>query len=190
MLEMAQTGMNESGSVVGESGFAALARQHYDGVYRFLLNQAPDPQDAADLTQETFLRALKGFKRFDPNREFAPWIFKIARHVVADFYRSRREGTSLENVGFEDPQPGPREQTDSTEARVRIWQLARSLKPKHHQVLLLFYKENLSIEETARAMGITGVHVKVLLHRARSLLKALLADEPNLQEIVYENLDR
>lgn len=182
--------MKERIDGTGRTGFTELAREHYDAVYRFLVNQAPTRPDAADLTQETFVRAQKAFGRFDGSRPFAPWIYKIARHVVADFYRRHRGAEELEEGAHTDPRPDPREEADTAEARARIWQLARQLKPRHHQVLLLFYREELSIEETAQAMALTRVHVKVLLHRARAQLKALLADEMNLQEVVYEDTDR
>lgn len=155
--------------------FSALARDHYDPVYRFLLRQAPTPQDAADLTQETFLRALKAFARFDPERAFAPWIFTIARRQLADFYRQR--GTRPESLEreIEDPASDPREQAAAAEQTEQLWKLARGLKPAWHQVLLLHYEESFSINEIAEIMGITRTHVKVLLFRARSALKTRLS---------------
>ncbi|NDV61421.1 sigma-70 family RNA polymerase sigma factor [Puniceicoccales bacterium CK1056] len=166
----------------GKPDFSSLARQFYEPVYRFILRQAPTAEDAADLTQETFIRAQKNFGRFDPEREFAPWLFTIARRTVADFYRQRRQLHELLEDGHADPAPDPRECLDVEESVEQLWSQARKLKPKYHQVLLLHYKENLSLKQTAVAMGLTTVHVKVLLFRARSALKRHLPANTLIEE--------
>jgi RNA polymerase sigma-70 factor (ECF subfamily) len=180
MLTMGQT-VRESGTGGEEMitlSFSSLAREYYDPVYRFIRRQSPSAADAADITQDTFLRAQKAFPRYNPARAFAPWIYTLARRQLADFYRRRRpQDASLENE-VEDPADNPREQAASTEQTEHIWKLAAGLKPRLHQVLLLHYEEGFSVEETARIMRLTRTHVKVLLFRARSALKSRLSHTP------------
>lgn len=175
----------------GQADFGLLAREFYVPVYRFIAQQVPSPDDAADLTQEAFLRAQRSFGQFDPAREFAPWIFTIARRTLADFYRQRENQHELLEDAHADPGPDPRERLDSVEGADRIWEHVKRLKPRYHQVLLLHYRENLSLKETAAAMGLTTVHVKVLLFRARAALKHRLPADTHLKEETRdENLDR
>lgn len=159
--------------------FSPLAREYYEPVYRFLARQVSIKADAADLTQEVFLKAHKSFHRFDRNREFAPWIFTIARRCVADYYRQRKHTTEVIEEQISDSAPNPRESALEEEGSAVVWDLASRLKPKQNQVLLLHYKEHFSIAETAEIMGISQTHVKVLLFRARAALKRLLP-EPSL----------
>lgn len=155
--------------------FPSLARDYYDPVYRFIRRQSPSEADAADITQDTFLRAQKAFSKYDPRRAFAPWIFTLARRQLADFYRQRRQPHESIETEPEDPGDNPREQAAAVEQAEHVWKLAAGLKPKHHQVLLLHYEEAFSVEEIARIMGLTQTHVKVLLFRARSALKTRLS---------------
>lgn len=158
--------------------FSSLARDYYDPVYRFIRCQSPSTADAADITQDTFLRAQKAFPKYNPNRPFAPWIYTLARRQLADFYRRRGPQDAFLENEFEDPADNPREQAASTEQAEQLWKLAAGLKPKSHQVLLLHYEEGFSVEETARIMRLTRTHVKVLLFRARSALKSRLSKTP------------
>ena len=151
--------------------FSNLAGEYYEPVYRFIAKQAPNQADAADITQQAFIRAFKGFDRYNPERDFAPWIYTIARRSVADFYRQRGQAMMSLDETISDPDPDPREEADKSEGAENLWELARGLKVKYYQVLLLHYKESFSLRETAEIMGVTLTNVKVLLFRARSALK-------------------
>ena len=70
-----------------------------------------------------------------------------------------------------DTAPDPGEVADREDGKDNLWLLARGLKPKYNQILLLHYKEAFSLKEAAGIMGITGTHAKVLLFRARAALK-------------------
>jgi RNA polymerase sigma-70 factor (ECF subfamily) len=179
MLTMVQS-IRDSGEGEMTVRFSSLARETYDPVYRFIRRQAPSAQEAADITQDTFLRAQKSFPKFDPSRGFAPWIFTIARRQLADYYRQRQRQHDPLEIEVEDSTPNPREQADVDEQADHLWKLASGLKPNLHQVLLLHYQEEFSIPEIAEIMGLTRTHVKVLLFRARSALKTRLS--PSLAE--------
>jgi RNA polymerase sigma-70 factor (ECF subfamily) len=79
--------------------FAAIAEEHLDAVYRYLLLMTRDRSAAEDLTGETFEKAFRSWRRFDPRRS-APrtWLCQIARNAALDHFRSeerrrRRETT-------------------------------------------------------------------------------------------------
>src|SRR5438874_9528030 len=73
----------------GRPSFAAIAEEHLDAVYRYLLLMTRDRVVAEDLTGETFEKAFRSWRRFDPRRS-APrtWLCQIARNAALDHFRS------------------------------------------------------------------------------------------------------
>jgi RNA polymerase sigma-70 factor (ECF subfamily) len=143
-------------------------------VFNFLHLSTRHRQDAEDLTQETFCQAWLGLRRYNPALSFAPWLFGIARHAAASHFRSAEPFDPLPpETGIVEENPADLLATkDDSDA---LWRLARTLKPRHWEVLWFRYGEGFSVAETARAMGTTQIHVRVLLHRARAGLAKRLA---------------
>ncbi|MGA2557741.1 MAG: sigma-70 family RNA polymerase sigma factor [Verrucomicrobiota bacterium] len=138
-------------------------------IFNFLHVFTRHRQDAEDLTQETFCKAWRGLARYNPSLSFAPWLFAIARHTAASHFRSAEPFEELPaEAGLVEENPADllaiKDDADA------LWQLARTLKPRLWQVLWFRYGEGFSVAETARAMRLTEIHVKVLLHRARGRL--------------------
>ena len=144
--------------------FEELALQFEPRIYGFLCRHIGNTHDAEDLTQETFVRAWRAIARFDPSRDFATWLFVIARRAAANHFRARRSHDEL-------TEEFPAETTESRadEADV-VWRVAKKLKANQYEALWLRYGEDFSVAQTARVMGLTTIHVKVILHRARKEL--------------------
>ncbi len=168
---MAQPMTEIVGSEARRQRFSALARDFYEPVYCFIARQVSSQADAADLTQQVFIKGFQSFDRFDLDRAFAPWIYTIARRTLVDFFRARKPAGEPVLESIADPQSNPRETALEKDRADTIWEIASGLKPQHNQVLLLHYKENFSMQEVARIMGITKSHAKVLVFRARAALK-------------------
>jgi RNA polymerase sigma-70 factor (ECF subfamily) len=153
--------------------FEALVGRFEARIYNFLLRHVGNAHDAQDLTQETFVRAWRAIHRFDANRDFATWIFVIARRTAANHFRARRIHEEMpEEMASAGPNPsGDAESADESSA---LWKAARKLKPRHYEALWLRYAEGFSVAETARVMGLTTIHTKVILHRARTQLAKYL----------------
>lgn len=82
--------------------FGVLYQRYLPQVYRYLRARTGSPEDAADLAQHVFLKAWVAMPQYRPTgSRFAPWLFRIARNVVADFHRRRRPVTDVTLV------PGP-----------------------------------------------------------------------------------
>src|SRR5436305_12029830 len=79
--------------------FAEAAERHLDDVYRYLLVFTRDASLAEDLAAETFERALRSWRRFDPRRASArTWLCTIARSVALDHFRSERRRVRREHA--------------------------------------------------------------------------------------------
>ncbi len=136
-------------------------------------------EDAEDLAQQALMRAYQQIDRYDPGRSFRTWLFTIAVRLSIDAYRKR--GIQSTGEGAErtvDPGPGPAETVSLRDGQRRLWALAdRVLDPTQRTALWLHYGEQQKAKEIAKTLGITAVHVRVLLFRARRVMMAHL-EEP------------
>jgi RNA polymerase sigma-70 factor (ECF subfamily) len=147
---------------------------HYESqIFNFLRQVTRNPQDAEDLTQETFVKAYRSLPRYTPSLAFAPWLFVIARRTAASHFRSAGQFEELP-VDSEAAEETPATVLEQSDERQSLWKLVRMLKPKQAEAVWLRYAEGFSVAETARVMRTNQVHVKVLLHRARSNLFKML----------------
>lgn len=159
--------------------FEELVRRHEGRLRQFLHQRTACREEAKDLTQETFVRAWRNIRRYNPRHRFATWLFTIARRQAINHWRSRPAPTAELEDTHAVPPPAPTETAD-------LWRVARSvLSEKQFTALWLKYAEELSVRDIARAMQLTGIHVKVLLHRGRRQLAGTLTS-PASKEIRHE----
>ncbi len=158
----------------GLDAFEELVRRYEHRVYGFALRCNGSGSDASEITQETFVKAYQALADFDPRRQFAAWLFTIARRKLID--RHRTAGPARAEMPELVEPDNPAEQLARREDQDQIWQLARrSLPPDQFQALWLRYVEDLNIRELAGVLQKTPTHVKVLLFRARRILMRHLA---------------
>jgi len=175
LLAQAEPGLDEPSLVRdalrGERGaFDEIVRTHHRRVFNFLYQMTRQRQDAEDLTQQTFIKAFAGLERFDVSRPMIHWLLTIGRHAALNHFRSDRKWQARpEAVAATERSPAEiaeeRDQAESVWARAR-----RVLGQREFEVIWLRYGEDLSVAETARVVGLTETHVKVLLYRARQAL--------------------
>lgn len=165
LAERTQTGCRES--------FELLVERHEQRIFNFLRQMTRNRHDAEDLTQETFLKAFRTIRRYNPECSFASWLFVIAKRTGLSHFRSSRPTEPLPEDSEAD-NLDPLTVLQEKEEKNSLWRLARRLKPNQHEVLWLRYGEGFSIAETARIMNTNQIRVKVLLHRARKALARLV----------------
>ncbi len=165
-----------------------LVREASPGVFRFILNMVRSEEEARDLTQETFLRAVRHLDRYDPAYSFNTWLYRIARNLCIDrARRSSRWRWSPGGRGDDDrgdpmcDHPDPRESQldellDQERRRILEGAVGR-LKPKYREVIVLYHFEELSYQEIARVLGIPLGTVMNRIFRARRQLRAALEGE-------------
>jgi RNA polymerase sigma factor (sigma-70 family) len=131
-------------------------------------------QDAEDVAQETFLRALRGIAGFDQGRPIRPWLLGIAanRCRTALTRRGRRPTTVETVVECVDPRPPLGDPDDLAGELARALE---RLRPEYRAVFTLFHEQNLPYEEIAQAIGRPIGTIKTWLHRARAELAGHLS---------------
>ena len=156
-----------------EANFAILVNEHHERLFRFIYRFTQNREDAEDLTQDTFVKAFKNFHRYDERYAFAAWLFTIGRRTVYNHYRSKKRMEVLEEAEFVDTSDTPDHQAEDADRKESIWESAKRLKPPYREVLVLKYREDLSVREIAQVLKKSETNVKILLFRARNQLKKI-----------------
>ena len=147
--------------------------QYVAPIYRFLYSRLGNQEEAEDLTSEVFLKAVR---QLEPQREEASvqaWLYQVARTTLADYWR-RRNRVPEDPLGYLDLPDGLETSAPPGQmaAQLARW-LLDQLPDRYREVLTLRFLKGYSIKETARAMGITENHAKVLQYRAVQKAAAL-----------------
>lgn len=156
-----------------------LAERTYSAVYASVYRLCGDPDLAADLTQETYQKAWGALGTFDGRSQFFTWLYRIAYTTFLNHIRRPRRITSLED------QAG--EVTDSAPAVDDLMATAEDAEHLRHAVLELpedlrftvtaHFWGGLPVREIAEIEGITTVAIRKRLHRAFTILEAMLDEE-------------
>ena len=144
-------------------------------IYGYLLRLIGDEHEAEDLAQETFLRALTHLKRYDDRYALSTWLYTIAQRLAI----SRIKRRDVERPAPPGPEPStPQDAVDRRETRAlvrrELWASVETLSADQRAVILLFYRQQCSIEQIARIMDAPEGTVKSHLHRAKKRLKTEL----------------
>ena len=169
------------------NAFDKLALEHLDSVYRMAMQLARHPDEASDLVQETYLKALRVAERFEEKGGgIRPWLFKILHNV---FYskvgRQKRQpalGEGLPEATADGP--GPDEPVPAWDLESLDWEYVderlkvaiESLRPEYRSVLLLWGVEGMKYREIADIQDIPIGTVMSRLHRARAMLAEQLTE--------------
>ena len=149
-----------------------LVRLHQEGVFRLAYLHLEDADEAADVAQETFLRAFRALHRYDSSRPLRPWLLSIAANLARNRRRSLgRYGAALQRYVRLDPEAGGHRDHASqgvelAERDQGMWQAVRRLGPDDRQIILLRYYLELPVSEAAQALGVAEGTVKSRLNRA------------------------
>jgi RNA polymerase sigma-70 factor (ECF subfamily) len=171
----------------GDAGAFSELVQHYDRrVFRMAKQITQNDDDAEDVLQEAFLKAYTHLDDFQGNSKFYTWIVRIAVNEALMKLRKRRSDRSVPldepiDTG-EDEVPreiavwedNPEETYSREELAELLDQAVQSLKPAYRTVFVLRDIEEMSIEETAEALGLSISAVKSRLLRARLQLREKL----------------
>ncbi len=152
--------------------FEELVRRLQRRVYGFAYQHLRDLDEAYDLTQEIFVKLFRNLTRYDVERPFEPWFWKLAANTTINYRRKRV--------------PVPTDQSSDQAATgggsaglahdpVLVDALAQ-LDPAYRLPILLHYYADLPLEQVAQSLNLTVPAIKSRLHRARAMLRNSLAE--------------
>lgn len=166
--------------------FARLVDATSNHIYRLALKILRDPQDAEDVLQESYIKALRALPEFEGRSSLSTWLYRIAVNEALMLLRKRRVHLVPveEDPEEDDLQAGmvltdwrflPEDELLSAESRVRLERAVDDLPDTLRAVFMLRDMEGLSIRETAGMLGLTETAVKTRLLRARLKLRNQLS---------------
>jgi len=155
----------------GESeAFGELVTRYQTGVFNVCYRVLHERSEAEDMAQETFMRAYDRLNTFDIEREFGPWIRRIAANLCLNFLESRKVALPLDEERDADQSRRPEKQVEVKERSEQVRSALASL-PSHYRVIVeLRHYQELSYDEIASQLNIPLSDVKSHLFRARKLL--------------------
>lgn len=172
-----------------EDAFSRLFRMYSGRVLRMAYLISGNYADSEDIVQETFVKCFTYRARLKDPDKFEPWLYQImTRTAWRVAGKSRREQPSEEIGRIQDEMAGefssPLENVLSSEERERLWRAVESLEIRQRTAVVLYYYNQMSTREIAKAMGCLEGTVKSRLFTARRNLRKLL-DEGE-KEALYE----
>src|SRR5271167_5192692 len=177
------------------AGFEELAMPLFDSLYNFARWLVHNSNDAEDLVQETYLKALRSFASFQPGTNFRAWIFKILTNTFLSSC-SKLERRMTVAMNSEEDGPELAVDTESPEtilmnrANSQLVQRAIDDLPVHYrETLLLCEVEEMSYQEIAEILSIPIGTVMSRLARARKALRATVDSEDIVDEAMKQRSD-
>jgi RNA polymerase sigma-70 factor (ECF subfamily) len=185
-----------------EAAYAWLIGEFQQPVYGLVYRIVNDPADAADTTQDVFLKVFRGMKHFHGESSLKTWIYRIALHEAANrrrwWFRHKARETSVEpesaeaatgmdfaiQVALTDPAESPFDNVAHHEVQQRVDEELRQVPEPYRTTLILRDLEEMSYEEIAELLEISLGTVKSRLTRGREALRKRLS--PYVKEVGRE----
>jgi RNA polymerase sigma-70 factor (ECF subfamily) len=176
-----------------EQAYAWLIGEFHQPIYSLIYRMASDPADAADTTQEVFIKVFRGMKHFHGQSSLKTWIYRIAIHEASNrrrwWFRHKSRETSMEPLQADNDQENaiglkdllvdrsesPFDNVVHEEIRARVEEELRKVPEPFRTALILRDLEEMSYEEVAEIMEVSLGTVKSRLTRGREALKLRLA---------------
>ncbi len=165
-----------------ETAFAQLFDEFSAPIYNYVLRMVSDADRAADITQDTFIKAYRKLDTLTETTSTRSWLYRIATNTAIDDMRRRKNVTPMGTdeptfANRADPRPGPEAQVMAGTLDERVQRALMSLRPNHRQCLLLSDLEDMSAQHIGEVMGLSYAAVRTLLCRARGEMRRALAAE-------------
>ena len=177
-----------------EEAFAQLVAQFGPPLYTFIARSLPNPADAADITQDVFIKVFRSVGKFNGESSLRTWIYRIAVHeasnsrrwwsrhkkaevtIDAELQEDDGEGSFLLRDRLADGRESPYDAAQHAELRATVESALRELPEVYRTVVVLREMEGLAYDEIAEILHMQMGTVKSRLMRGRALLRGLLGE--------------
>lgn len=178
IIERCQKGDND--------GFVYIYDAYIKKIYNFVYYKTGHRETAEDLTSKTFFNALKNLNSFSLDTEnFNSWLYKIARNLVIDYYRTKKEDLNLEDYFDLSHDNEIEVEIDNKRKLEDVKKYLNNLKPEQKEIIILRTWEELSYKEIGEILGKSENSCKMMFSRT---IKKLRKDIPLSLLIIILNI--
>ena len=182
-----------------EQAFSFLIAQYHQQIYSLIARSLQDPADAADITQEVFVKVFRSIHRFHGDSSLRTWLYRIALHEASNqrrwWSRHKRQEITIDSSAYDPDEDGeslclsatladrrdsPFDHAAQSQLRARVESALRELPDVYRTVVVLREIEGFAYEEIAEILNCNLGTVKSRLTRGRIALRELLTAEGNL----------
>lgn len=156
-----------------------LYRQYSKIVYHFLYSKCRDPALAEDLTQETFLQAMRSIHTYDGSCKLSTWLCQVAKHML---YRHWEKNSRVQFEELDEKMESENDTQRQAMARIEladVWEQLQNLSPDMRKVVELRVLGDLSYREIGNMLGRSENWARVTFYRAKLILAEEGNDESN-----------
>ncbi len=174
LVSRVQEGSSES--------FAPLVQRYQRPVFNLMYRYTRSEQEAADLTQEVFLRAYEKLASYRPGRSFFSWLFALASNRARDWHRKNgRKILHEQSLRLAGQEPGPvsgqEKRLEEKEQLELVEALLQRLPARTREILILRYRHERSIREIATIFACSQSAVKMRISRGLRELQDMMANK-------------
>lgn len=174
-----------------QSAFEQLVVEHQNKVYSLAFRMVNHREEAADLAQESFLKAWQALPTFQGESSFGTWIYRLTTNLCIDYIRRQKRRQEIQPVAsLDDPDSGlgepadwkqdPQHHVERKELRRALNRALQELPDHQRQILVMRELSGLSYQEIVQALDLDLGTVKSRIARARKNLQKILLDQGNL----------
>ena len=163
ILELVKKGNREA--------YGEIVKKYMKSAYYITLGFVHNHQDALDLSQEAFIKAFRKIKRFDTEKAFFPWFYKLMKNLCLDYLRKKKKRSEVPLEGTEAFQ----DERQNAEIREALGKAIAKLPFEQREVIILRYFQQLSYRELSEMTGKPIGSVMSSLYYAKRKLKEIVA---------------
>jgi RNA polymerase sigma-70 factor (ECF subfamily) len=170
--------------------YSLLVDRYYNPIFNYLLRSVNFHNETSeDLVSETFFKAYLNLNRYNNRAKFSSWLYKIAHNTLIDYYRAfKQTHVEIDTISADSSNRELVQKltSDALDMQVVSHDLLQpvldALETDDRQLLILFYIEELSIQEIASVYNVFPGTIKTRLHRARTKAKSIILQHTDNQE--------
>lgn len=170
--------------------FDMLIRKYQGIIYNYIFKITLNKEDTEDILQEVFIKAYKNLYRLENKERFYSWLFKIAVNTMNTSFKSKKQGTFVEESEMLDikcnVKDTPEERLQIKEENLELLKKLSVLNEEERNAIVLKYVQGFSYKEVGEILGIKEETIKTKLHRAKKKLHDLSRKSMKKESVLNE----
>ena len=171
-----------------QSDFSLLIDMYKDRAYTLLKRMLRNEMDAEEALMDCFMKVYNSLPGFRYESKFSTWFYKITYNTALTIIANKKRQTEKEMTSIEDHFDLSEDDDEiysvSKDSREYLMNLIDKLPPRNALIIILFYIDDLSLNEISQVLELSLVNTKVLLHRSRNALRDMLVKHKYHEEMI------